>query len=426
MEDNSIEKFIDLGILAEEGGGEPEVRSASDLLKLLLGDELDRVTVAEPSELTNPDVAVADAFRFNGFDPLLQPESPQMAETISPAELRLSPDDQSSEDATMTDAKPAAVDLEALQKIIDDRIAKTLKSSTSPAPIASSNDHNASTSKSSSSVSKQTKASNKKAGSPPIGADCDTKPRPVYDDVPSPEEIKKMSSKEKRQLRNKISARNFRVRRKEYISSLEAEIQLHKSEASELRETLNKIMQENQQLREEVAMLRAKQDASKPAEEDVLYSQRLPSESPAEEDRNSLPYPNSPSLLLPNLHKDVPNSSALASSSSGGERWRDTRILVHRAILPEWNWADILTTPPAKPISNVEKESVSSAIAPVSTMYSQLDLSVFDEKPHAAVLLGALVWELMATGIPLPSFLLGNALLHTKPAFSGWDASWTV
>ena len=31
---------------------------------------------------------------------------------------------------------------------------------------------------------------------------------------PTPEEYKKMSSKEKRQLRNKISARNFRVRRK--------------------------------------------------------------------------------------------------------------------------------------------------------------------------------------------------------------------
>ena len=31
---------------------------------------------------------------------------------------------------------------------------------------------------------------------------------------PSPEEYQKMSSKEKRQLRNKISARNFRVRRK--------------------------------------------------------------------------------------------------------------------------------------------------------------------------------------------------------------------
>ena len=40
---------------------------------------------------------------------------------------------------------------------------------------------------------------------------------------PTPEEYKKMSSKEKRQLRNKISARNFRVRRKgatTFLSSL--------------------------------------------------------------------------------------------------------------------------------------------------------------------------------------------------------------
>jgi bZIP-type transcription factor MBZ1 len=36
---------------------------------------------------------------------------------------------------------------------------------------------------------------------------------------PSPEEYRKMSSKEKRQLRNKISARNFRVRRKGEIIS---------------------------------------------------------------------------------------------------------------------------------------------------------------------------------------------------------------
>jgi hypothetical protein len=31
---------------------------------------------------------------------------------------------------------------------------------------------------------------------------------------PSPSELKKMTSKERRQLRNKLSARNFRVRRK--------------------------------------------------------------------------------------------------------------------------------------------------------------------------------------------------------------------
>ena len=46
-------------------------------------------------------------------------------------------------------------------------------------------------------------------------------PREDGDDWrPSPEEYKKMSSKEKRQLRNKISARNFRVRRKGEIIML--------------------------------------------------------------------------------------------------------------------------------------------------------------------------------------------------------------
>lgn len=41
---------------------------------------------------------------------------------------------------------------------------------------------------------------------------------------PSPEEYKKLSSKEKRQLRNKLSARAFRTRRKDYIGTLEAHI----------------------------------------------------------------------------------------------------------------------------------------------------------------------------------------------------------
>jgi bZIP-type transcription factor MBZ1 len=54
----------------------------------------------------------------------------------------------------------------------------------------------------------------KKATVSAVVRDADD-PRDDGDDWrPSPEEYKKMSSKEKRQLRNKISARNFRVRRK--------------------------------------------------------------------------------------------------------------------------------------------------------------------------------------------------------------------
>jgi hypothetical protein len=47
-------------------------------------------------------------------------------------------------------------------------------------------------------------------------------PVPEYEDRPSKAEYDKLSSKEKRQMRNKISARNFRHRRKAHIDTLEA------------------------------------------------------------------------------------------------------------------------------------------------------------------------------------------------------------
>ncbi|RMZ76400.1 hypothetical protein DV737_g4835, partial [Chaetothyriales sp. CBS 132003] len=58
------------------------------------------------------------------------------------------------------------------------------------------------------------------------------------------EEGKKLSSKERRQLRNKVSARAFRSRRKEYITQLEGDVSAKNDEANALRV-------ENQQLREE-------------------------------------------------------------------------------------------------------------------------------------------------------------------------------
>jgi len=58
------------------------------------------------------------------------------------------------------------------------------------------------------------------------------------------EEGKKLSSKERRQLRNKVSARAFRSRRKEYIGQLEGELAAKVEEGAVLRT-------ENQQLREE-------------------------------------------------------------------------------------------------------------------------------------------------------------------------------
>ncbi|KAM0713995.1 hypothetical protein Q7P37_010959 [Cladosporium fusiforme] len=63
------------------------------------------------------------------------------------------------------------------------------------------------------------------------------------------EEGKKLSSKERRQLRNKVSARAFRSRRKEYIGQLEGEIALKTQDANNLRGENTALLQENERYR---------------------------------------------------------------------------------------------------------------------------------------------------------------------------------
>ncbi|KAI9675768.1 MAG: hypothetical protein M1817_001135 [Caeruleum heppii] len=69
------------------------------------------------------------------------------------------------------------------------------------------------------------------------------------------EEGKKLSSKERRQLRNKVSARAFRSRRKEYIGQLEGEVAAKVNEADDLRLQNRALMEENRRLSDLTRML---------------------------------------------------------------------------------------------------------------------------------------------------------------------------
>ncbi|KAG2206730.1 uncharacterized protein EV154DRAFT_518381 [Mucor mucedo] len=69
-------------------------------------------------------------------------------------------------------------------------------------------------------------------------------------------DIKKLTSKERRQLRNKISARNFRVRRKEYITTLEGQVDNHKKANEQLLHRLNTVEEENKQLKMQIDTLK--------------------------------------------------------------------------------------------------------------------------------------------------------------------------
>jgi len=69
------------------------------------------------------------------------------------------------------------------------------------------------------------------------------------------EEGKKLSSKERRQLRNKVSARAFRSRRKEYITQLEAEVAKKSQEAAAAKDLARRTEEENARLRGFTEML---------------------------------------------------------------------------------------------------------------------------------------------------------------------------
>ncbi|KAI9451485.1 hypothetical protein F5148DRAFT_1239278 [Russula earlei] len=123
---------------------------------------------------------------------------------------------------------------------------------------------------------------------------------------PSPEEYQKMSSREKRQLRNKISARNFRNRRKEYISTLENDVAERDRLIDAIRAELGSTKSENAALQQEIKALKKALlgDAGRASLPVLPPPSPLPISAPAPRTTAS-----SSSLLTPNLHKDLPSTS---------------------------------------------------------------------------------------------------------------------
>ncbi|KAJ4376767.1 hypothetical protein N0V86_006884 [Didymella sp. IMI 355093] len=87
------------------------------------------------------------------------------------------------------------------------------------------------------------------------------------------EEGKKLSSKERRQLRNKVSARAFRSRRKEYIGQLEGEVAVKVQEANELRNQNTALMEENRRQQAFIERL-LRHQAFNPFLEDLVKEQQ--------------------------------------------------------------------------------------------------------------------------------------------------------
>ncbi|PPQ67329.1 hypothetical protein CVT26_007250 [Gymnopilus dilepis] len=156
--------------------------------------------------------------------------------------------------------------------------------------------------------------------------DDDDKDEIPQDWRPSPEVFAKMTSKEKRQLRNKISARNFRIRRKEYIATLEGDIAERDRMLDHFRTQLGSRESENFALRQEIAALKKALldgrggpiNLPPPAplpETSAAEALALASASTVSTSTSNALAPSSP-LLTPNTQKDLPSSPRLGANAA--------------------------------------------------------------------------------------------------------------
>ncbi|KAI5827367.1 hypothetical protein K523DRAFT_309538 [Schizophyllum commune Tattone D] len=156
---------------------------------------------------------------------------------------------------------------------------------------------------------------------------------------PSPEVLAKMSSKEKRQLRNKISARNFRIRRKEYITHLEFDIAERDRLLDAIRTDLTSTQSENQALRKEVealkqALLAGRSGAVElPPPKELVSVQEMMEATSGNNARPSTPPSSSDdNLVKPNTQKDLsPNAN---SAFWGGWGMGGGVTPVHTVLVP--------------------------------------------------------------------------------------------
>ncbi|PWW80074.1 hypothetical protein C7212DRAFT_305690 [Tuber magnatum] len=134
------------------------------------------------------------------------------------------------------------------------------------------------------------------------------------------EEGKKLTSKERRQLRNKVSARAFRSRRKEYITHLEQEVATKTNEATDLQHENTRLREENNKLSELTRMLLSSPafsvflDAMQPAGQNDTLEQVSSAVTAAPEPKTITP--NTDASLRPNTRKDVnPNLAPVSEDS---------------------------------------------------------------------------------------------------------------
>ncbi|KAI8377190.1 hypothetical protein EDC96DRAFT_494820 [Choanephora cucurbitarum] len=178
--------------------------------------------------------------------------------------------------------------------------------------------------------------------------------RPINDHIPE-SQLKAMSSKERRQLRNKISARNFRNRRKEYVGSLEDELNQQKAENSQLKLELKWL---KTKLRVDLMLsgINMPTDTQQPTPlfdntsllNSTLNLSNSSSSSFSSSDESTLSSP-------PNLFTDFPDNWDFVLPGGPGiqnPNNGNTNTYLSHALVPHWNMNQVLSKETSSHISN--------------------------------------------------------------------------
>ncbi|CAO3628346.1 unnamed protein product [Cunninghamella echinulata] len=173
---------------------------------------------------------------------------------------------------------------------------------------------------------------------------------------------KGMTAKERRQIRNKISARNFRVRRKEYINQLENKVDEQEDEIDQLKQENKKLQALNGQLMEEIMQLKLQQQSSnitplpselKPPSQNELPEQQAMAVTPISSTSSHSPPNFMDSLLDFNLFNSIDfNNTNTNDNDTNANNNNNTTYLAH-ALIPSFDLSRVLDDKLSQPPSSI-------------------------------------------------------------------------
>ncbi|KAI8976224.1 hypothetical protein BDB01DRAFT_853274 [Pilobolus umbonatus] len=161
--------------------------------------------------------------------------------------------------------------------------------------------------------------------------------RSSYEFIPD-SQLKSMSTKERRQLRNKISARNFRNRRKEYVDTLEMQLQQQVAENEKLklelewtRKKMEELQTDNDKLRIELIIggMSANQENPLPQYPTVF---------------NSSDECSPPSSIIPSFSSDESRGDSPQTVDDFNDMWDFVlpNTYLSHATIPTWDIGQLI------------------------------------------------------------------------------------